>query len=358
MVTGKDLVVNAVVSLPGGEILLGTDGAGVLRGEPRGLRWEAANDGFSERFVSRIVFDPPRGRVLAAVLGDRQYAGVLVAPAATGPWTKLAPGLEGREPLALDVLPSGAVLAGTDNGIYLSAPAGTPWRRLPTLVTGLDGNPRATDVTALSDQVFLAATSKGLLRTANGGTSWQSLTLGLGGPVGATARSTARPGLAMASTPFGIFGSTDSGATWKLVSEPLGRSNAHALFFLPGSAEVVFATTSEGLFRSADGGRTWTPRGGGLPLLDITGLGLHPDGRTVFASDFKQGGVWRSDDAGESWRALGTSGLLSERVWALAVDPKGPALLAAAATGGLHALRLDAGESGPATATATAAPTR
>ena len=103
---------------------------------------------------------------------------------------------------------------------------------------------------------------------------------------------------------------------------------------------MVFATTSGGLYRSADRGRTWSPRGGGLPLLDITGLGLHPDGRTAFASDFQQGGVWRSDDAGETWTAVATSGLLSDRVWTLAVDPRGPAILAAAAAGGLHQLSL------------------
>jgi photosystem II stability/assembly factor-like uncharacterized protein len=109
---------------------------------------------------------------------------------------------------------------------------------------------------------------------------------------------------------------------------------------MPGDDQVVFATTSEGLYRSADQGRTWTPRGGGLPLLDITGFALHPDGRTAFASDFKQGGVFRSDDAGQSWSRVETRGLLSERVWALAVDPRGPAVLAAAATGGLHQLAL------------------
>jgi len=351
LVTDKDLVVNAIVSLPGGGLLLGTDGAGVLRGEARGARFEAANEGFSERFVSRIVFD--RGRVLAAVLGDRRYAGVLVAPGVAGPWAKLATGLEGREPLSLDVLPNGGILAGTDNGIFVSSPAGSPWRRLITLVGGIDAHPRATDVTALSDQVFLAATSKGLLRTANGGTTWQAQTLGLGGAVAAATRSTTKPGVALAATPFGIFGTADFGVSWKLVSEPVGRQSAHALFFLPGNDDVVFATTSEGLFRSADKGRTWTPRGGGLPLLDITGLGLHPDGKTVFASDFKQGGVWRSDDAGESWTSVPTSGLLSEKVWALAIDPTGPALLAAASTGGLHQLGLGAvpaGAGGAATA--------
>ena len=340
LATGKDLVVNAVVSHPGGALLVGADGAGVLRSEGGALGWQPSNDGFSERFVSRIAFDLPRGRLFATVLGDRHYGGVLAAPSATGPWEKLGPGLEGREALALDVLPGGAVLAGTDNGIFTTSGDGSPWRRLPTVIGGIEAQPRATDVAALSDSVFLAATSKGLLRSANGGKTWQVQSLGLGGVVSVVARAKGQPGAALAATAFGIFRTADFGSAWTLVSEPLGRSSVHAIQFLPGNDQVVFATTSGGLYRSPDQGRTWTPRGGGLPLLDITGLGLHPDGRTAFASDFNQGGVWRSDDAGQTWTAVATSGLLSQRIWTLAVDPRGPAILAGAASGGLHQLTL------------------
>jgi photosystem II stability/assembly factor-like uncharacterized protein len=343
LVTAKDLVVNAVVSLPGGALLVGADGAGVLRSESGALGWQRSNDGFSERFVSRIAFDLARGRLFATVLGDRHYGGVLAAPSAAGPWDKLGAGLEGREALALDVLPGGAVLAGTDNGIFTTNGDGGPWRRLPTLIGGIEAQPRVTDVAGLSDSVFLAATSHGLMRSLNAGKTWQVQSLGLGGAVSAVGRTKGQQGVALAATAFGIFRTADFGGAWTLVSEPLGRSSVHALQFLPGDDEVVFATTSEGLYRSPDQGRSWAPRGGGLPLIDITGLGLHPDGRTAFASAFKQGGVWRSDDAGQTWAAVATSGLLSDRIWALAVDPRGPAILAAAATGGLHQLTLLSG---------------
>jgi photosystem II stability/assembly factor-like uncharacterized protein len=312
----------------------------VLRSDARGAGWRRANQGFSERFVSRIAFDLTRGRLFATVLGDRHYGGILAAPDAAGPWEKLAPGLEGREALSLDVLPGGTVLAGTDDGLFTTSGDGKPWRRLPTLIGGIEIQPRATDVAALDDSVFLAATSKGLLRSANGGKTWQVQSLGLGGAVSAVARAKGQPGTALASTAFGIFRTRDFGHTWTLVSEPLGRSSVHAIHFLPGDDEVAFATTSQGLYRSADQGRTWSPRGGGLPLLDITGLGLHPDGRTAFASAFNQGGVWRSEDAGQTWTSVETGGLLSERIWSLAVDPRGPAILAAAAAGGLHQLTL------------------
>ena len=76
------------------------------------------------------------------------------------------------------------------------------------------------------------------------------------------------------------------------------------------------------------------------PRLVITGLAIAPDGKTVLVSEFSRGGVWRSTDAGMSWEALGLDGLLSTRVWSVAIDPARPGrVLAAAAAGGLHLLQ-------------------
>ena len=107
--------------------------------------------------------------------------------------------------------------------------------------------------------------------------------------------------------------------------------------------------TPRGLFKSEDGGRGWRPRGGGLPLLDITGLAVGPDGRTLYASEFTQGGLWRSDDAGETWAEVPTDGLATTRIWALALDPRPSGrLLAATPSGGLHEWRPAGGHPRPA----------
>ena len=79
LATQKDLVVNSVVALPGGIVLLGTDGAGVVRSADGGPTWVASNAGFSERFVSRMVFDRVGRRVLAGIWGDRRHGGVFAA---------------------------------------------------------------------------------------------------------------------------------------------------------------------------------------------------------------------------------------------------------------------------------------
>src|SRR6185436_9924687 len=68
-VTPGDLVVNALVVQPNGTIILGTEDAGVLRSSDRGRTWNACNSGFSERFVSRLLFDSTGSRLVVAVWG-------------------------------------------------------------------------------------------------------------------------------------------------------------------------------------------------------------------------------------------------------------------------------------------------
>ena len=337
-VTPKSVVVNSVLVLPGGLLLLGSEGAGVLRSTDDGRTWFTSNQGFSERFVSRIVFDSAGRRVLAGIWGDRNHGGVFAAPSPRGPWSRIAPGLEGREVLSLAVAGS-QVLAGTDDGLFLSTDAAAPWRRLATAVGGADLHPRVTDILALSERAFLAASPQGILRSLDGGATWRRPSLGLWGPANTLAASSRTLGLVLASTPLGFFKSIDGGDRWTLISRGLGVAEAHTIAFVPSDDRVVYATSTKGLFRSKDQGATWSQVRGGIPFTDITGLAVRPDGRTIYASDFTWGGIFRSQDAGETWERLPTEGLVSDRVWTLGMDPSAPdRILVASPSGGLHLL--------------------
>lgn len=335
--TRKELVVNAVVAQPGGAIILGTEGAGVLRSTDEGRTWVTSNTGFSERFVFKVLFDEEGGRIVVAVWGAPHYGGVFVSPTVGGPWVRLGEGLDGRQVLSLAVL-GPTLLAGTDDGIFARGPDATAWIRLHTQLDSGEAHPRVTELIVRPPGELLAATSKGIIRSADGGRSWTEPALGAGGEVSGLAASPSDPDRIVAATRSGVFRSEDGGATWARISGPLGVA-PHALAFMPSNDRVLFATTSGGLYRSRDQGATWRRVNGGLPHSDLTGIALDPHGRSIYVSDFTWGGIFQSADGGATWQRMPTDGLGSDHVWTLSVDPATPGrLLAAAASGGLHVL--------------------
>ncbi|HVQ31844.1 MAG TPA: hypothetical protein VMV21_19765, partial [Vicinamibacteria bacterium] len=339
--TKKELVVNAVLPLAGGVVLVGSDGAGVLKSTDRGKTFTASNDGFSARFVSQVVVDSDSGRLYAGIRHDRQHGGVFTALQPNGPWVALGTGLEGREVLSLAEAGRGedqVVLAGTDDGLFLYAAHCGYWRRLATVVRGVERHPRVTRLAAASERLFAAATPTGLLVSRDGGDSWEGQALGLAADATAVAFSDRAPFILAAATALGVFRSDDEGRQFVQVSNGVSGATIASLSFLPGDPRVLFATTPIGLLRSSDTGQTWARYGSGLPFSDITGLALASDGRGVFASDFQQGGLYGSGDGGQTWSPLSTEGLKGDRVWALAQGKDGR-LLAATAGGGLRELR-------------------
>jgi len=336
--TSKELVVNAVLVQPGGTIILGTEGAGVLRSSDLGRTWKASNAGFSERFVSRMVFDPAGRRVIVAVSGDARYGGVFVSSRMPGPWTRLAKGMDGRHVLSLTILRNG-IVAGTDDGMFAWAVTSKTWKRLPVSLEEGELRSRVTELLTLPHDRLLAATSKGVIQSPDGGQTWTRPMLGRAGEISDLAVCPDDSNLVMVATRSGFFRSEDGGSTWRQVSSELTEVVPHALAFMPSSDRVLFVTTTGGLFRSADQGTTWRRVTGGIPRSDLTGIAIHSDGRTMYASDFTWGGIFRSVDGGSKWERIPTDGLASDRVWALGLDPAAPdRLLAASSAGGLHLL--------------------
>jgi photosystem II stability/assembly factor-like uncharacterized protein len=203
-------------------------------------------------------------------------------------------------------------------------------------VDGAQGVARVTELCTLPSGAILAGTSQGVIRSLDGGRTWSRSSAGGGEEVLGLAVSERNPDLVVAATRSGFFRSDDGGETWKHVSTSLGVT-PHALAFLPRRERVLFATTTGGLYRSKDAGETWSLVGGGVPHSDLTGIVIHPNGRSMYVSDFTWGGIFRSMDGGSTWERMPTDGLGSERVWSLSMDPAAPdRLLAAASAGGLH----------------------
>jgi photosystem II stability/assembly factor-like uncharacterized protein len=279
------------------------------------------------------LFDTVDDRLIVVVWGPPGYGGVFVAQGATGRWVRLGEGLDGHEVLSLALLDN-TILAGTDDGIFQRAPDANVWTRVQTVIEGERIRPRVTDLIALEDGRLVAGTATGILQSSDGGEPGRGL------PRRATSRSRrsrSRAVIPGSSSPRRNLDS--SAATMEARRGGARRSNVtpHALAFAPANRRVLYTTTTGGLFRSGDLGETWRRVDGGLPHSDLTGLAMDPNGRTLYVSDFTWGGVFRSADGGSTWDRMPTTGLGSDRVWALSLDPAAPErVLAASSAGGLH----------------------
>ena len=128
----------------------------------------------------------------------------------------------------------------------------------------------------------------------------------------------------------GVFRSLDGGQTWQKVLYKDDNIGAIDLAFDPRNSQVIFAdmwasrrppwTTDgsyggpgSGLYKSTDGGNNWRQITKGLPTeadkLGRIGLGVSPsdpDRMYALVDARKKSGVYRSDDAGESWQLVNT----------------------------------------------------
>jgi photosystem II stability/assembly factor-like uncharacterized protein len=104
----------------------------------------------------------------------------------------------------------------------------------------------------------------------------------------------------------------------------------------PGNPSRLFAglsgysrAISPGLFKSETGGLTWSAFGDGLPDYGVLALAIDPlRAATMYAGTFD--GVYRSDDAGATWRPSNAG--QSDAIVALAIDSADSARLYAAGT--------------------------
>ncbi len=148
----------------------------------------------------------------------------------------------------------------------------------------------------------------------------------------------------------GVFRTTNGGKSWEKVFYINHNTGAIQIEFDPTNPQVLyadmwehqegpwenaaFAGPNSGLYKSTDGGTTWRQLTNGLPGaaqgLGRIGFGIaNSNSKRLYATvDARQnGGIYRSDDAGENWSLVTTD----RRIWGrggdfaeIKVHPKNP----------------------------------
>ena len=164
------------------------------------------------------------------------------------------------------------------------------------------------------------------------------------------------------NTQRGVFRSTDGGQTFQKVLYKDENVGAADLSFDPGNSQTIYAVlwaarvapweirsgesfvaSGSGLYKSTDGGSTWRQLTKGLPsseggILGRIGIAVAPSQpNRVYASveSKKNPGVYRSEDAGESWQLVNSDRRIGGRgpgAMGIAVSPDNPDLIYVANT--------------------------
>ncbi len=143
----------------------------------------------------------------------------------------------------------------------------------------------------------------------------------------------------------GVFRSHDGGKTWEKVLYKDDKTGAIDLTFDPNNAHILYAALYEvsrtpygltsggpgsGLYKSSDGGTTWKClEGNGLPKGVLGRIGIavsRADSNRIYAQiEAEEGGLYRSDDAGEKWMKINDDHRFRQRAWYFThifADPK------------------------------------
>ena len=260
----------AVAGIPNKPLtfFMGTTGGGVWKTEDGGGSWQNISDGF---------FDVGSIGSIEVSLSDPNVIYVGTGSAS----------------------PRGNVSVG--KGIYKSTDGGKSWQKTGLEQTGQLGkiqihpnNPDVLYVAALGN-IFGSNAERGVFRSRDGGKSWDK-----------------------------VLYVNDSTGVVDLVMDP---TNPRVLYAGAWQTErkpwtLIDGGKGSGLFKSTDGGGTWKRLDGGLPtgIVGRVGVAVSPvNSQRVWAImehvDEDKGGIYLSEDAGDSWKRINRKREYRQRAW-------------------------------------------
>jgi photosystem II stability/assembly factor-like uncharacterized protein len=189
--------------------------------------------------------------------------------------------------------------------VWISPDAGETWTQHDLKLPGVDGlssvvrDPKA-NLVLYGVGVGQMWHYKPAMRSDDGGLSWRVME-GVPGSAITIAADQVQAGWVYVSTWDGLYASHDGGKTW-LLAEGLWDNEVYAVTVDPTDSQTVYAGNARGeLFKTKDGGQSWRHTDRGLPRKPIWDIAIEvtrPSRLIAGTGDC----VWRSEDAGDSWK--------------------------------------------------------
>ena len=291
-----------------------------------------------------------------------------IAPSLLGAleWRLVGPFRGGRVTTVAGVPgdPQTYYMGATGGGVWKTENAGLSWRNISDDHFGV-GTIGAIAVAESDPNVIYVGTGEksirgvttshgdGIYKSTDAGETWKHVGLPNAGQIARIKIHPQNPDIAYAAVQGqiwgpnderGVYRTIDGGGNWERVLEVDAQTGATDLRMVPSNPRILYASmwehgrkpwyvlsggTSGGIFKSTDGGDTWTKLTKGLPeLIGKIGVDVsasNPNRLYAIVEAMPgEGGLYRSDDAGESWELKNGSRILWTRSWYymhIAADP-------------------------------------
>jgi photosystem II stability/assembly factor-like uncharacterized protein len=248
-------------------------------------------------------------------------------------------------------------------GLFKTTDAGGSWipvtdGKVPVASTGSvavsESDPNVVYLGTGSDDIRSnVSTGHGVYKSADGGQTWGFAGLYESGQIGAVRIHPTNPNVVWVAalgnafkrnTERGVFKTTDGGKTWRKVLFLSDSVGAADLEINPSNPDIVYAwmwrgqrkpwtiisgATDGGFYKSTDGGEHFSKITNGLPTgligkANIAVTAANPNRVYALLEAKPGGGLYRSEDAGDSWKLVSSFAQLITRPFyyvTLAADP-------------------------------------
>jgi len=277
-------------------VIVGTEADGILRSEDAGRTWSGANAGLMDLTAICLALSPCFAADGTAFAGTA--SGLYSTRNGARSWRSVETGLDDAAVQCLLVSPAFAddhlVLAGTEaDGLLRSVDGGSSWDSPPILNSG--------GVTALAcaNGAFAAATERGIVLSRDGGQTWHAAEAGPREPILSLAFDGS--GLLVGLYRRGVVRSLDDEVTWHSAQQGLSARLDTELVLsaeLERDGTVFVGGPEEGVRVSTDGGINWEDRNTGLADAGVKSLSANSRGLWAATGH----GVYVSHDRANTWR--------------------------------------------------------
>jgi hypothetical protein len=206
--------------------------------------------------------------------------------------------------LGIDPSDSSILYIATHGDFYKSVNGGTPVKVDKQRADYMAFNaPQTPGVPLYSSGHPSTGGNTGLIKSTDGGQTWQVVATVLDPPIDFHAMSVSKSDpntiIGFDSGGRGLFKTTDAGKTWDKFDYP--GQYVSALTISPSDPKVIFASTNDGIYQSNDGGTSWAQINQ-YKGIGVVALAFDADGN-LYAST-EESGLAKSSDLGKTWEAI------------------------------------------------------